>query len=432
MRWGGETVEFRVLGPVEADADGVRIDLGPRRRRFVFAVLALEVNRPVTVDRLIELAWPGEPPRTAEHAVIVHMSQLRTTLAQVAAGAAEIVRQGRGYTLVADAPSVDAYRFRLLVDGARSAPDDAGAAALLDRALGLWRGDPLSCCAPEGAEATLCRGLAEARLTAIEDRADTRLRLGLHRELLDELSDLVGRHPLRERLAGQLMLALHRDGRTGDALAVYATIRDRLADEVGLDPGPHLRELQGAVLRGDPRIDVPTAAPPAAAPPAEVPAIAEPSPSLRVAVVDDHPLFRAGMRIALETGTEMTVVAEAGDAAGAVAAIGPTQPDVVVMDLHLPDASGVQATREVLACHPPTAILMMTMSTEDTDVIDALRAGARGYVLKSAGRDEVLNAVRTVAQGGAVFSADVATRLATIASYAPTVSLGRTTGGIAQ
>jgi DNA-binding NarL/FixJ family response regulator len=135
------------------------------------------------------------------------------------------------------------------------------------------------------------------------------------------------------------------------------------------------------------------------------------------------------MRIALETGTEMTVVAEAGDAAGAVAAIGPMRPDVVVMDLHLPDASGVQATREVLACHPRTAILMMTMSTEDNHVIDALRAGARGYVLKTAGRDEVLNAVRTVAQGGAVFSAEVATRLAAIASYAPAVSPGRTTNG---
>jgi DNA-binding NarL/FixJ family response regulator len=92
------------------------------------------------------------------------------------------------------------------------------------------------------------------------------------------------------------------------------------------------------------------------------------------------------------------------------------------MDLHLPDASGVQATREILACHPRTAILMMTMSTEDTAVVDALRAGARGYVLKSAGRDEVLNAVRTVAQGGAVFSADVARRLAAIASYPPTAS----------
>jgi DNA-binding NarL/FixJ family response regulator len=128
------------------------------------------------------------------------------------------------------------------------------------------------------------------------------------------------------------------------------------------------------------------------------------------------------MRIALEAGTGMTVVAEAGDVASAVAAIGSAQPDVVVMDLHLPDASGVQATREILIHHPRTAILMMTMSTEDTAIVDALRAGARGYVLKSAGRDEVLNAVRTVAQGGAVFSADVARRLAAIASYAPTAA----------
>jgi DNA-binding SARP family transcriptional activator/ActR/RegA family two-component response regulator len=412
-------VEFRVLGPVEAYADGVRIDLGPRRRRFVLAVLALDVNRPVTVDRLIELTWPIDLPRTAEHAITVHMSQLRTTLAQVSAGTAEIVRKGRGYTLVADPLSVDAYRFRTLVDSARTAADDTEVAAMLDRALGLWRGEALACCIPDGTDAALCRGLAEARLTAIEDRADARLRLGLHRALVDELSDLVGRHPLRERLAGQLMLALHRDGRSGDALAVYATTRDRLADELGLDPSPHLQALQRAVLRGDPDIDPPAAVP---SNPAGVPPTTAPAQDLRIALVDDHPLFREGMRIALETGTGMTVVAEAGDVAGAVAVIGSAQPDVVVMDLHLPDASGVQATREILACHPRTAILMMTMSTEDTAVVDALRAGARGYVLKSAGRDEVLNAVRTVAQGGAVFSADVARRLAAIASYAPTAS----------
>jgi DNA-binding SARP family transcriptional activator/CheY-like chemotaxis protein len=412
-------VEFRVLGPVEAYADGVRIDLGPRRRRFVLAVLALDVNRPVTVDRLIELTWPIDLPRTAEHAITVHMSQLRTTLAQVSAGTAEIVRKGRGYTLVAHPSSVDAYQFRTLVDNARTAADDTEAAALLDRALGLWRGEAMACCIPDGADAALCRGLAEARLTAIEDRADARLRLGLHRALVDELSDLVGRHPLRERLAGQLMLALHRDGRSGDALAVYATTRDRLADELGLDPSPHLQALQSAVLRGDPDIDPPTAVPSNTA--GALPTTA-PTHDLRIALVDDHPLFRAGMRIALETGTGMTVVAEAGDVASAVAAIGSAQPDVVVMDLHLPDASGVQATREILACHPRTAILMMTMSTEDTAVVDALRAGARGYVLKSAGRDEVLNAVRTVAQGGAVFSADVARRLAAIASYPPTAS----------
>jgi ABC-2 type transport system ATP-binding protein len=152
-------VEFRVLGPVEAYADGVRIDLGPRRRRFVLAVLALDVNRPVTVDRLIELTWPIDLPRTAEHAITVHMSQLRTTLAQVSAGTAEIVRRGRGYTLVADPSSVDAYRFRTLVDSARTAADDTEAAALLDRALGLWRGEALACCIPDGADAALCRGL---------------------------------------------------------------------------------------------------------------------------------------------------------------------------------------------------------------------------------------------------------------------------------
>jgi DNA-binding NarL/FixJ family response regulator/DNA-binding SARP family transcriptional activator len=383
---------------VEAYARGVRLDLGPRRCRFVLAVLALDLNRPVAVDRLIELTWPVAAPRTAEHALSVLVSRLRSTL-----GAA-ITRQGRAYLLRGDPAAVDAHRFRALVAEARDA-DDVCALGLLDRALGLWRGEPLAGCTPEGADMAACLDLADARLTAVEDRVDARMRLGRHRAALDELPGLVARHPLRERLAGQLMLALHRDGRTGEALAVYAATRERLADELGLDPGPRLRELQAAVLRDDPAM-------------APLPAVTT-VPRLRVVLVDDHPLFRAGMRTALETGTEIAVVAEAGDVAGAVRAVAECAPDLVVMDLQLPDASGLQATRELLARDPGLPILMLTMSNTDAHIADALRAGARGYVLKSAGRDEVLNAVRTVARGDAVFSADVAARLVAMTAHAP-------------
>jgi DNA-binding NarL/FixJ family response regulator len=133
---------------------------------------------------------------------------------------------------------------------------------------------------------------------------------------------------------------------------------------------------------------------------------------VRVILVDDHPMFRAGLRVALETGTEIRVVAEADGVAGALCAVAADPPDVVVMDLHLPDGSGVGATRSLRAAHPALAVLVMTMSEDDDAIVAVLRAGARGYLLKSAGRDEVLHAVRAVAHGGSVFSPRVADRLA--------------------
>jgi DNA-binding NarL/FixJ family response regulator len=140
---------------------------------------------------------------------------------------------------------------------------------------------------------------------------------------------------------------------------------------------------------------------------------------VRVVLVDDHPMFRSGMRIALETGTDITVLAEAASADAAVRAVTAAQPDVVVMDLHLPDRSGVDATRSLLAVRPDLAILIMTMSEDDDAIVAALNAGARGYLLKSSGRDEVLHAIRAVAHGGSVFSAGIAARLAVLVSRPP-------------
>ncbi|MFL6121246.1 response regulator, partial [Actinophytocola sp.] len=228
---------------------------------------------------------------------------------------------------------------------------------------------------------------------------------GWHGHLVGELEELVASHPLRERLAGQLMLALYREGRAGEALVVYREVRDRLATQLGLDPGPGLKSLETAILRDDPAI---------AAPPEHVPA--DSVPGIRVVLVDDHPMFRRGMRIALETDPDITVVAEAGDAAEAIRATARTAPDVVVMDLHLPDLSGLDATRLLREAHPALPVLVMTMSGTDDHIVDALRAGARGYILKSAGRDEVLGAIRGVVQGSAVFSADIATRLTALAA----------------
>ncbi len=231
------------------------------------------------MDRLVDLIWPDGPTRTATHAVRVCVSGLRVAFA----GAVDIVAQGTGYLLAVDPTTVDAHRFRALLAAARVAPSDAERVGLLDHALGLWSGPALGGTAPSATRERLCAGLEEARLTALEDRVDAQLRLGRHRELVDELADLTSAHPLRERLAGQQMVALHRSGRSGDALAAYRRIRHDLAEQLGLDPGAALQRLEVAILRDeDPlptaggsspaQVQAPVHAATAAPPPAQLPA----------------------------------------------------------------------------------------------------------------------------------------------------------------
>jgi DNA-binding SARP family transcriptional activator len=392
-------MELRLLGPVTAVDAGREVPLGPRQQRFVLAALALEINRLVPVERLVELLWQ-DPPRTAAHAVQVCVSRLRAVLGD----RLELAGGRSGYRLLADPACVDAHRFRDLLDRARTAPDDATRVGLYDTALALWSGPALADVGTPEVRERLCHGLTEARLTALEERADARLRLGHHVELLDELAGLVAAEPVRERLVAQLMLALYRNGRTSAALDVYQRARRRLADEFGLDPGTELRRLEVDILRGASALDLA---------PATVSAT-------RVVLVDDHPMFRAGLRVALETGTGITVVAEAGGVDEAVRAVDRSVPDLVVMDLHLPDGSGIEATRRLVARHPDLAVLVMTMSEEDEAIVAALGAGARGYLVKSAGRDEILGAVRAVLAGDSVFSARIATRLAALARHDPT------------
>ena len=251
-------MDFLLLGAVEAWAPDRRVDLGPRKQRLVFAVLALRVNQLVPVHRLVDLTWPVSPPETAQHAIHSRVSRLRASLAEAGAGRDDvtIVTHGSSYVLRADPLAVDAHRFRCRVAASAAETDDATKVSMLRSALELWHGPPLADVATPLVTEQLCRGLEEIQLTALEECLDGELRLGRHGAVIGELVELAAQHPGRQRLLGQLMLALHRAGRSPDALAVYRSASRRLADEVGLDPEPRLQQLATAILCADPALDL--------------------------------------------------------------------------------------------------------------------------------------------------------------------------------
>jgi DNA-binding SARP family transcriptional activator/tetratricopeptide (TPR) repeat protein len=261
-------VEFRVLGSVEVIADGAPVDLGSRKQRLVLAVLLLEAGRPVSLERLVDLLWPTAPPASARNTVQALISRLRAVFR--AADGPELATEGPGYVLRATPDAVDAHRFTALVRRARAAGDET-AVALLDEALALWRGDALAGAASAEVAERLLAGLHEARWSALEDRIDAQLRLSRGRAMLGELTTLVAAHPLRQRLVGQLMLALHREGRTDAALAAYRDLRARLAEGLGLDPAPELKRLEAAILAADPALDPAAEPPPEPVRPAQLP-----------------------------------------------------------------------------------------------------------------------------------------------------------------
>jgi ABC-type Na+ transport system ATPase subunit NatA/DNA-binding SARP family transcriptional activator len=252
-------VEVRLLGAVEAWAQKTKVDLGPCKQRLVFAILALNVNHLVTVERLVDLTWPSTPPRTAQHAIHVRVSRLRAVMAQARTGGNEvdIVTCGSAYMLKGNPLSIDVFRFRALIARARAEQDDSVKVSLLRHALSLWHGPPLADAGSPDATTLLCQGLEEARRTAQEECIECELRLGKHATVVDELTDLVAAQPYRQRLIGLLMLALYRCGRATDALGTYRAARERLAEEMALEPEAALSELQRAVLCADPALDLP-------------------------------------------------------------------------------------------------------------------------------------------------------------------------------
>jgi predicted ATPase/DNA-binding SARP family transcriptional activator/tetratricopeptide (TPR) repeat protein len=257
-------VEIRVLGPLEVVGDdGQVLDVGGPRPQALLIALALAGGHPVPADQLLDEVWRGEPA-TDRNRLQVHISRLRRTL-----GGDCISTRAGGYALAVQAGALDADQFEHLAAEGRTAlqrEDAARAAELLRRALGLWRGAPLAEFAETGFAPPVITRLEEARLAATEDRIEADLMLGEHGRLTGELEALVRAHPLRERLWGQLIVALYRSGRQGDALAAYQRARTMLADELGVDPGPELRRLESAVLSQDPALGAPAPAPTAPEP----------------------------------------------------------------------------------------------------------------------------------------------------------------------
>jgi YVTN family beta-propeller protein len=250
---GSETIEFRLLGPLEARIEGRRLQPGSPKQRALLALLLLHANESVSRDRLIDELWGEQAPATVNSAFHVYLSRLRKQLGE------RLVREADGYRLEVEPDRVDADRLeRLAREGreALAADDPQRAAELLREALALWRGPPLSGLSEPFALAAAGR-LEEVRVAACEDRIDAELALGEGRSLVPELESLVAEHPYRERLRRQLMLALYRSGRQADALQAYQRARRTLGDDLGLEPGPELRELEQAILRQDPQLAAP-------------------------------------------------------------------------------------------------------------------------------------------------------------------------------
>lgn len=261
-------MEFQILGPLEAHAGDRRVSLQAAKPRALLAILLLHAGESVSTDRLIADLWAGRPPATAAKTLQTYVSQLRKTL-----GNGTIVTGPAGYQLDVEPESLDVHRFERLLTEAKGA-EPAVMADRLREALALWRGQALVDFAYEPwAQAEIGR-LQELRLDALQDRVEADLALGRAAELIAELEALVIEHPLRERLRGQLMLALYRSGRQADALAAYRAARETFVDELGIEPGPALRRLERAVLDQDPALDARTVDPPVAAPGRPTPSLA--------------------------------------------------------------------------------------------------------------------------------------------------------------
>jgi YVTN family beta-propeller protein len=273
--------EFRILGPLEVRVDRLAVQVGGPRQRALMALLLLSANRVVSRDRLVGELLPEQTAEAANRALTVQVSRLRGALGSLGGGEPRLVSRPPGYVLRVEPGELDLHTFEGLVGEGRRLRDsgDPGrGAATLREAESLWRGRPLADLEFEPFARLEVERLEELRLAAVEERIEAELELGRHAALVPELERLVAENPLRERLRGQLMLALYRCGRQAEALGGYRETRGLLAEELGLEPGPALRAVERAILRQEETLELPPAAPVATLPSAALPVPASPVP----------------------------------------------------------------------------------------------------------------------------------------------------------
>src|SRR4051812_32529997 len=272
MGGGGATMRVRLLGPVDVAVDGESRPVSGLRRKALLAVLALYHREVVAIDRLIDVVWTDDAPSTVLNTLQSHVSHLRSVLADKTA----IQARAPGYVLDLGEEGTDVEVAERLIRQARATADRARQAGHLRAALALWRGRPLADVAGLPWLDEQSERLDRIRWQARQELVEARLALGEHVPLIPDLERLVQDHPFDEQLNRLLMLALYRAGRQAEALAAYHRLRRTLDADLGIDPGPALRELEAAILRQDPALDVPAA-------PAEVAVPAAPAGAVRAA-----------------------------------------------------------------------------------------------------------------------------------------------------
>ena len=254
-------MDFRILGPLEVLDEGGAVVLAGSKQRALLTLLLLHANEALTTDRLIDELWGERPPASAAKTVQMQISRLRKALGDEAGrgSAGLLVTREGGYELRLDPNRVDAHRFERLVAEGRSELESGQpgrAVSALEAALSLWRGQPLAELAYEPFAQREVARFDELRVTALEQLIEAKLEVGAHAQVVGQLEALIGDHPYRERMRAQLMLALYRSERQADALQAYQDARRALVDELGIEPGERLRELERAILAQDPALQL--------------------------------------------------------------------------------------------------------------------------------------------------------------------------------
>ncbi|MET0134403.1 MAG: BTAD domain-containing putative transcriptional regulator [Kibdelosporangium sp.] len=288
-------MRFGVLGPLAVRTeDGRPVPIPEAKVRALLAHLLSHEGRPVPADRLIDDLWGRQLPRNPAGTLQTRVSQLRRALEAAEPGGRElVVRHPPGYVLAIAPDAVDSGRFRAQVAQARATDDPRARAELLSDALALWRGPAYADFADQEFARSAAVRLDEERVTALGEHAQALMDLGEHHTLASDLGDLVSRHPLCERIHAAHLRALYREGRQSEALAAYTQLRARLADELGVDPGPELTTLYEAILRQDPLLRA------AARPPSNLPAALTPLIGRADAVNQVRTLLQSGRLLTL-------------------------------------------------------------------------------------------------------------------------------------